>query len=88
MRPLSSTEARQYTHPLLTRTFIQRVEKILNSDIDDLLPDNPYLLPAASPTWAATFVEDALGDHLRQAEVTFIDDLLRALFDLRRRTNM
>ncbi len=79
MRPLNFVDIGQYSNPMLTDAFIQRAERILNSDIDDLLPENPYLLPAADPTWAGSFVESALHDQLRKAEVDFVDKLLRDL---------
>jgi len=79
MRQLSSAEVRQYTNPTLTEAFTQSIEAILKSDIDDLLPENPYLVPSIAPHFAGDIVNQALNAHLRIAQEEFIDGLLRDL---------
>lgn len=76
MRPLSSTEVRGYTESALVKAHMQRMEAILKSDIDDLLPENPYLLPAAIPLMAGDIITWALNAHLRIAQKVFVDALL------------
>jgi hypothetical protein len=79
MRQLSSAEVRQYTTPALTDALTQRMVAILKSDIDALLPENPYLLPSTAPLFAGDIVNQALNAHLRIAQEEFIDGLLRDL---------
>lgn len=79
MRPLNSTEIEHYTHTPLTHTFSQRLQAILASDLDDLLPGNPYILPSANPRHAGDVVENVLRYHLLQAEADFVASRARGL---------
>lgn len=79
MRPLNSAEVEQYTNPSLAKAYMRRMEAILKADIDDLLPQNPYLLPAAVPILSGDIVTQALNTHLQIAQEEFIDSFLRDL---------
>lgn len=76
MKPIRRPDIETYTNPKLTDAFIQRIGAILKSDLDDLLPENPYLLPAAHVALANNFVNQALYAHLQAAQTEFINDLL------------
>ena len=79
MKHLSSTELEGYTSPALARAHMQHMEAILKTDIDDLLPENPHLLPSTAPLFAGDIVNQTLNAHLRIVYEEFIDGLLRDL---------